>query len=238
MYAWKPASRDQLDLRRERQQALDEVAYLIEQRFYDNDDLKNFTQMVQASADGIEPQLTGVVLQAKAGIVDVLDNFSRLQTEMASVQTNGIGLDTDIKKYDNYLELQKPFDPDGYSDAVLLFKKGSYKESIDSFKKLLKKKPPYFLQDNIHFGIGTSYYKLKKMKQAEKIFAMIVNKYPEGDKWPTAYVMMGLIYNETGRKSKAIYELQRALGKHMRPKNRVLVERLLALIQQDSYAGS
>lgn len=238
MYAWKPAGRKALALRREKQQRLDEIAYLIEQRFYDNEDLQGGVQIVQASANSVEPQLRSIALQAKAGIVNVLDNFKRIKTEMASIQTTGLGLDADFKKYDKYLELQKPFNPDEYSDAVLLFKKGAYKESIKSFKKLLEKKPPYFLLDNIHFGIGTSYYKLKKYKKAAKTFDMIAAKYPNGDKWPTAYVMLGLIYNETSRKSKAIYELQRALSKYMKPKDRKLMEKLLVLIQQDSYAGS
>ncbi len=238
MYAWKPASRKELSLRREKQQTLDEIAYLIEQRFYDNEDLIGGVQMIQASAKGVEPQLTNVVFQARNGIVDVLNDFKRIKTEMASIQTTGLGLDADFKKYDKYLELQKPFDPDEYSEAVLLFKKGSYKESIKSFQKLLEKKPPYFLLDNIHFGIGTSYYKLKKFKKAAKTFDMIAAKYPNGDKWPTAYVMLGMVYNETSRKSKAIYELQRALAKYMKPKDRKLIEKLLVLIQKDNYAGS
>jgi TolA-binding protein len=238
MYAWKPAGRKELVLRREKQQNLDEIAYLIEQRFYENEDLGDGVQIIQASANSVERQLQRIALQTKAGIIDVLGNFNRIKTEMASVQTTGLGLDADFKKYDRYLELQKPFDPERYSDAVLLFKKGAYKESIKSFKKLLKMKPPYFLLDNIHFGIGTSYYKLKKYKKAEKTFDMIATKYSNGDKWPTAYVMMGLIYNETSRKSKAIYELQRALAKYMKPKDRKLMEKLLVLIQQDNYAGS
>ncbi len=238
MYAWKPATRKELALRRERQQTLDEIAYLIEQRFFDNEDLREGLQIVQASANSVEPQLKGVVLQAKSGILNVLDDFKRIKTEMASVKTTGLGLDADFKKYDRYLELQKPFDPDEYSEAVLLFKKGDYKNSIKSFKKLLKKKPPYFLMDNIHFGIGTSYYKLKKYDKAAKTFDLIASKYPNGDKWPIAYVMLGMVYNETSRKSKAIYELQRALAKYMRPKDRKLIEKLLVLIQKDNYAGS
>ena len=50
--------------------------------------------------------------------------------------------------------------------------------------------------------------------------------------------MIGLIYNETSRKSKAIYELQRALVKNMKPEDRKLVERLLVIIQNDGFAGS
>jgi TolA-binding protein len=238
IYAWKAAGRKELMLRRERQQAFDEFAYLVEQRFFDNEDLRSQVQLVNESASRLEPQLSSITLQAKTEIVGILNDFKRLTTEMASVQTSGLDLDADIKKYDKYLELQKPFDPDGYADAVLLFKKGDYKKSISSFKKLLEKKPPYFILDNIHFGIGTSYYKLKEMDKAAKKFNYIVEKFPNGDKWPTAYVMMGLIYNGNGRKSKAIYELQLALDKYMKPKNRQLIERMLTLIQTDTYAGS
>ena len=98
IYAWKPASRKDLMLRREQQQDLDEIAYLIEQRFFDNEDLRNQAQIVQASALGVEPQLKSVVLQAKTGIIDILKDFKQLKTEMASVETTGFGLDADMKK--------------------------------------------------------------------------------------------------------------------------------------------
>jgi TolA-binding protein len=238
MHAWDPPGENELRLRRIRQRDMDAVAVDIEKLFIiDNDLSKEESAMLAALAatdqslrtmeSAINEKTVGVgktVDEKRAAIDELKDSVKKAETEV-----------DDIK----HPKPPKKLAPEYYNGAILLYKQGRFDKSIAEFETALGEKPPHFLMDNIHFGIGSAYYRLHKWKQATNHFHLVLDKYGEGDKWPASHVMLALIYNIIGEKSKAVYQLETALEKNIPDDTRKLIERILPVVRQvDSHGTS
>jgi TolA-binding protein len=121
-----------------------------------------------------------------------------------------------------------------YNSAMKNFRDGKYKKSLKKFLTLVKQSPPLFLQDNIHFGLGSVYYRLKRYGKATKHFQKILNEYAQGDKRFVSYFMLGMIHNLQGEKSRAMYLLEEALSNKPPEKIQNSIHRLINIINDDS----
>ncbi|MFQ5716380.1 MAG: tol-pal system YbgF family protein [Nitrospinales bacterium] len=231
MHAWSPPSEEVLEARRNRQIRLDQITLEIENLFLLHDDLEKEYLALLAALQALLSKLASMEPRAKEKITVVDERIKRLQSELAGIETSSEQLGDSIA---GLKSIKRPlrFSAQQYSAAVAFFKEGKYERSLTQFKAVLKRHPPRFVLDNVHFGIGSSYYKLNKLAAALKSFKTIVDQYPTGDKWPGAYMMMGVTYNALGQKSQALYFLEKALERHLPDPSRRLVERLLTVIQE------
>ena len=118
------------------------------------------------------------------------------------------------------------------------FSEENYRVSIYFFKKLLSQNPPKFLEDNIHFGIGSSYFRLKNYKKAISHFQKNIDDFKMGDKLFNSYAMLGIIYNLEGEKSRALYLLDEALKTNPPKKINPLLQRLIKNINENAGYAS
>jgi tetratricopeptide (TPR) repeat protein len=126
------------------------------------------------------------------------------------------------------------FSSANYNAAMKAFSQGHYKTSLRLFDKLIKQNPPRFLEDNIHFGMASSFYRLKKYFQAQKHFKKILDDFQMGDKRFNSYVMLGIIHNLQGEKSRALYLLNEALSNNPPERMKPLINRLIMNINEES----
>jgi len=126
------------------------------------------------------------------------------------------------------------FSTANYNAAMKAFSQGQYKISLGLFNKLIKQNPPRFLEDNIHFGLGSSYFRLKKYSRAQKHFQKILDDFKMGDKRFNSYVMLGVIHNLQGEKSRALYLLDEALSNNPPERMKPLISRLIKNINEES----
>ena len=98
---------------------------------------------------------------------------------------------------------------------------------------------PRSLEDNIQFGIGSAYYKLKQYPAAINYLDSVIKKYPGQDKWLVAHVLLGMIYGIDGQKSKSMYILEKALKSNPPDNIRKILDRLITITQEENfYANS
>ncbi len=102
--------------------------------------------------------------------------------------------------------------PADYKKAHDAYVKGRYDESILLFQNYAVKNPPVHLQDNIHYWVGASYFKLDMHDDAIKQFETVINKYPRGNKIHDSRLMLGTVYHAKGDKARALDILESALN--------------------------
>ena len=90
-----------------------------------------------------------------------------------------------------------------------------------------------FLQDNIQFGMGSAYFRLKNYPKAKQHFQTILDNYAQGDKRFISYFMMGVIHNLQGEKSRAIFLLEEALEKNPPKKMQGMIHHLIEVINDE-----
>ncbi len=229
VYTWFPPSQEKLQARKLRQQHLDSIEVEVSQLYLNHENNIKLANRFEDRVDPWAPAISNwesrvqqeIVLQEKRGesAGRILDSVKK---EMAVVDQKL----EDFKK----VPPKSGFSYNDYVVAVGFFRDGKYKESIDTFKKVLAQRPPLALMDNIHFAISSSYYHLKEYKKTVFHLDKIIKKYPEGDKWHMSYVMLGLAYNALGQKSQAIYGLEEVLKKNPPTQIIKLVNRLRKLI--------
>jgi TolA-binding protein len=229
VYTWFPPSQEKLKARKIRQKQLDAIEGEMSKLYLNHE---NNLQLVDEFGNELDPWSPAVsnwegrfqqqiVIEEKKSEA-LAGSLDSLKKEKAVVDKKFAAMQT-VKR-------ETVFSYDDYKVAVGLFRDGKYDDSINTFKKVLSKNPPLPLMDNIHFAISSSYYHLKKYKEAITHLDQIINKYPEGDKWHMSYIMLGLIYNTLGQKSQAVYGLEEVLKKNPPTDIIRLVNRLRKLI--------
>ncbi len=237
MHVWDPPDKETLAKRRENQQYLDKLTSEIERLFIN-----------QASVSAQEETMDGLIRKADSNIRNSDSEFSsRINKEIARNQKMKEDLQNTRVKYDEQKErlrllseVKPPviFSSENYKLAMKAFSDGKYKASLKLFNGLIKQNPPNFLEDNIHFGIGSSFYRLKKFSNAKKYFQKVVDDYPMGDKLFNSYVMLGVIHNLQGEKSRALFLLDQALNSNPPERMKPLIKRLVANIGEDTGHAS
>lgn len=210
MHIWTPPSEEELAARHRRQQVLDAMSSDLEKLF-----------MRYAHTLGEEIILENLIAfqtpqhhQWNSRFEEDMQNIDAIhQGNVDELQKSGEAVALLKEELDAIRKRreERRFRPDEYQLAIRLFRDARYAESIAVFNRVLATEFPPNLHDNILFGLGSNYYRLRDYKKAKSYFDPIVEEHPSTDKWLVAHAMLGMIYNLDGQKSRALWILQKAL---------------------------
>lgn len=234
MHIWNPPTEDELESRRAMQIYLDGIERDIEKLFLSHEETLLLEENLRAGVLATPSRIDRIESNLSPRIEDESTRHEKMESELASVKSS---LDTTRAELEKTRQsmIVIPFSEKDYIGAIRLFRDGHYKKSAELFKTSLSQKPPRSIIDNIYFGLGASYYKMKKDSQAIAQFNQVLENYQDGDKWYISSLMLGFIHNRNSDKSKAIYVLHQALKKNPPESVRVLIDRLLHLIEEGTY---
>lgn len=233
MHAWQPPDEVALSARRSNQLRLDDLTAEIEVLFVNHSALTDQELALFNSTNKIDPKINEMDSSYNRSIESERERKNRMEKDLELSKTGFLDAEERLRK----LMAVKPpimFPVSDYNFAMKKFSKGKFKESLELFFKLNKQKPPLFLQDNIQFGIGSAYYRLKKYSKAKKHFHNVLGRYPQGDKNFISYFMLGVIHNLQGEKSRAIFLLEEALEKNPPGKMRNMINHLIRIVNDES----
>jgi TolA-binding protein len=237
MHAWEPPDAETLAKRIEKQEYLDKLTSEIERIFINHASLvdqgaaiHNLTRQTDEKIRRIDKefssQINKEIQRSKTMLSDLKETQEKIKQAEASLKKRAKTLQPVI------------FSSENYNAAMKAFSQGKYKISIELFKKLITQNPPKFLEDNIHFGLGSSYFRLKKNSQAKLHFQKIIDDFQLGDKRFNSYVMLGIILNLQGEKSRALYLLDEAFNNNPPERMKPLISRLINNISEEPSNAS
>lgn len=226
MNAWYPPDEEALQLRRGNQVYLDEMSAAMKKLFDTYADILGDEIILENLIRRFSPDME----QLEAGFTQSLNEQKikneTLYKEVQTLHASLGGLKTEIDRLQK-LHSEKAFYEDDYRAAILLFRDGKYLRSLGKFKKVKKSNYPSFLKDNILFGLGSNYFKLKKFPKAIRYFEKIIDHHPAGDKWLAAHAVLGTIYGIQGDFDKAVRYFENALKQNPSEDLRNTLTRLL-----------
>jgi TolA-binding protein len=232
MNTWNPPDTETLAKRRENQVHLDKITSEIERIFINHASLVK----QESSIDDLTRQTDEIIRRSDKEFSDQINKEIQrskiMQTDLKETQEKIKQAEARLKKQSKIIP-PVIFSSAYYKKAMKAFSQGKYKISIEFFKKLIKQKPPNFLEDNIHFGLGSSYFRLKKYSQAKKHFQKILDDFKMGDKLFNSYVMLGIIHNLQGEKSRALYLLDEAFNNNPPERMKPLISSLIKNISEE-----
>ncbi len=237
MHVWEPPDEETLARRRENQQYLDNLTGEIERLFI------NHASIVQqeSTMDDLTRKTDANIRKTDRDFSNQINNeLERNKKMRADLQETRVKYEAQKEMLKKLSEIKPPiiFSSADYNTAMKAFSDGDYTKSIKKFKKLMLQNPPKFLEDNIHFGLGSSFYRLKKYDKAKMHFQKIIDDFEMGDKRFNSYAMLGVIHNLKGEKSRALYLLDEALSSNPPEKIKPLLKRLIKNINDDSAHAS
>ena len=237
MHVWTPPNETTLAERRQTQQDLDKLAKEVESLFINQDSLE---QQEASMVELISKTDSDIKSYEKKFSNEISKEIDRSKTMKSDLITAHAEYEVQKKKLKRLSRVKPPviFSTADYNSAMKAFSEGKYSASLKLFNKLGKQNPPIFLQDNIHFGMGSSYYRLKKYPMARKHFQKIIDDYSMGDKRFNSYVMLGIIDNMQGEKSRALYLLNEALSKNPPERMKPMIDHLINSISKESANAS
>jgi tetratricopeptide (TPR) repeat protein len=232
MYAWDPPDAETLAKRRENQEHLDKITSEIERIFINHASLVK----QELSTYDLTRQTDEKIRRSDKEFSDQIDKEIKrskiMQTDLKETQEKIKQAEARLKKQTKIIP-PVIFSSAYYKMAMKAFSQGKHKISIEFFNKLIKQKPPKFLEDNIHFGLGSSYFRLKKYSQAKKHFQKILDDFQMGDKRFNSYVMLGIIHNLQGEKSRSLYLLDEAFNNNPPERIKSLISSLIKNISEE-----
>jgi TolA-binding protein len=238
MHVWDPPDAETLAKRRENQEHLDKLTNEIERLFINQSSL----DQQGVTMDDLTRKTDAKIRRSEKDFTDQIDKEidrnRKMQSDLKETQANLEQAEKNLKKRAKIIP-PVIFSSTNYNAAMKAFSQGQYKISLKLFNKLIKQNPPKFLEDNIHFGLGSSYFRLKKYLEAQKHFQKILDDFKMGDKRFNSYVMLGVIHNLQGEKSRALYLLDEALSNNPPVKMKPLISRLIRNINEEpSHAAN
>jgi TolA-binding protein len=235
MYVWNPPHEYELELRRDRQEALDGISNEVEILSINQQDIRRESQTFDSSLKQSLQKTEALEKELQAKI-----KFQKLQQQQLKVALGQLNISHDLLKSRVFtLEAmrsrpRKKFSKRDYTAAINYLRDGKLKQSMHKFNVALHANPPFALKDNIHFGLASVFYKLRKYSKAIKHLEAIKNKYPKGDKWLMSHVMLGIIHNIKGEKSRALYILDQALKQNPPDSIKRTIDLMMKKIQEES----
>ena len=237
MHVWNPPDEETLAKRRETQKHLDNLTNEIERLFVNQSSLDKQELAMDELVRRTDANINSFEKEFSDQIAKEIDQNQKMQSDLKEARTKYEEQKERLRKLS---EVKPPviFSTANYKTAMKAFSDGKYSASLKLFNNLRNQNPPIFLQDNIHFGLGSSYYRLKKYPSARKHFQKIIDDYSMGDKRFNSYVMLGIIHNLQGEKSRALYLLNEALSKNPPERMKPLINRLIDSINEESAHAS
>jgi TolA-binding protein len=226
MHAWKPPDSETLIKRRENQEHLDKLTSEIERIFINHASLIKQEEVIYNLTRQTDEKIRRSYKEFSGQVNKEIQRSKTMQFNLKETEEKIEQAESRLK---NRAKISQPviFSSANYKAAMKAFSQGKYKISIKIFNKIIKQNPPKFLEDNIHFALGSSYYRLKKFSQAKKHFQKILDDFQMGDKIFNSYVMLGIIHNLHGEKSRALYLLDEALNSNPPQRMKLFISRLI-----------
>jgi len=243
MHLWVPPSDADIAMRRKRLTKLLRVSVEVDKVAL------NF-RSVQEEGDSFANSVAAVNSRVNYINDEALDRVNRKKKKSDRLKRDTKNIETSIKKakYDirqlekvpvaRAVRARRAGYKSHYRKAIHLFRNGKYEKSVKYFLRALSGNHPRYLEDNIQFGIGCAYYKLKQYSSAIKRLDLVIRKYPGQDKWLSAHVLLGMIYGLDGQKSKSMYILEKALKSDPPLNIRKVLERIIVITQEDDFYAS
>ena len=232
MHTWEPPDAETLSKRRENQQHLDKLTSEIERIFINHDSLVKQGSTIQDLTRQTDEKILRSDKEFSDQINKEIQRSKTMQTDLKQTQEKIKQADARLKKRSKIIS-PIIFSSSNYNAAMKAFSQGQYRISLRLFNNLIQQNPPTFLKDNIHFGLGSSYFRLKKYSQAQKHFQKILDDFQMGDKRFNSYVMLGIIHNLQGEKSRALYLLDEALSNNPPERMKPLISSLIRNINEE-----
>ena len=232
MHAWEPPDSETLAKRRENQEYLDKITREIESFFIDHASLVKQGEYMDDLTRQMEDKIRRSDKEFSGKINKEIQRSKTMQSDLKETQEKIEQAKTRLKKRAKIIP-PVIFSSANYTAAMKAFSQGKYNISIELFNKLIKQNPPNFLEDNIHFGLGSSYFRLKKFSQSKKHFQKILDDFQMGDKRFNSYVMLGIIHNLQGEKSRALYLLDEAFNNNPPERMKPLINSLIKNISEE-----
>ena len=218
MHVWNPPDKEKIEIRRRNQEYLDNLTGEIERLFVNHASLSQEELKLDEKIRKINYQISQTEKELSIQIGKELERNKKMRADLNSARAKYIVQKELLREL---TKVKKPiiFSSNNYNSAMKAFSEGKYTKSLKLFNKLLSQNPPKFLADNILFGIGSSYFKLKNYQKAKTHFNKIITEFKSGDKSFNSYAMLGLIHNLEGEKSRALFLLDEALKSN--PPNKI-----------------
>ena len=231
-HSWYPPDETVLSARRADQIWLDDLTQEIEILFVNHASFSNRELALFESMNQINPKIDSMNSYYGQQIESEHERKMRMQKDLEMSKVGFIAAEARLK---NIMAVTPPtiFSIADYNSAMKSFRDGQFEKSLKLFLKLKKQNPPLFLQDNIQFAMGSANFRLKKYVTATKHFQKILDSYAQGDKRFISYFMLGIIHNRQGKKSRAIFLLEEALGKNPPKKMRNMIHRLIKVVNDE-----
>ena len=226
MNTWYPPDEEELQLRRENQVYLDEMSAAMKKLFDTYVDILGDEIILENLIRGFSPNLKQLEADFIRDLIEQELKNEALKKEVQTLQTSLGGIKTEIDRIQKQRD-EMIFREDDYRAAILLFRDGKYLRSLGKFNKVLKSKYPSSLKDNILFGLGSNYFKLKKFSKAIRYLKNIIDNHSQGDKWLASHAVLGTIYAIQGDSRKAARYFKNALKQNPSEDLRHILNRLL-----------
>jgi len=233
MYVWSPPDEHELSLRKTRQEMLDSISRDVEILFLKHQGVDQQTQAFDSKIKQVETNAESFEADFQTRIRFQKKQQEQLKHELAKLNIDQKFLKSRFTTLTVMRSRPKPkiFSRKVYTAAINFLKNGQFKRSMHNFNVALQSNPPRNLKDNIHFGLATAFYKLRKYSKAIQQLDAIRKYYPKGDKWYMSYVMLGVIHNQKGEKSRALFILNEALEKNPPQNIKKMIDLMLRKIQ-------
>ena len=234
MYVWNPPDEYELEMRRQRQKMLDgvskeiDILYLKQQGLY---------QQSQTFDDNLKQSI--LKTESFERDLQVINLFQKKQQQQLRIALDQLNISHKLLK-SRLVSLEamrfrpKKFSQGDYTAAIRYLRDGKLKQSMHKFNVALHSNPPGSIKDNIHFGLATVFHKLRKYSKAIKHLESIRKNFPKGDKWYMSHIMLGIIHNIKGEKSRALYILNQALEKNPPDSIKRTIDLMMNKIQEES----
>ena len=184
IHVWNPPDEYELNKRRNRQDMLDDISREL--------DILNLKQQgLEQQTQTFDHNLKQSFLRAESleTAVQARIHFEKKQQELLKSTLDQLNLSQNILK-SRFTTLEamrskpkKVFSRNDYTTAIKYLKDGKLKQSMHKFNVALHSNPPFSLKDNIHFGLASVLFKLRKYSEAIKHLEAIRKNHPKGDKW-------------------------------------------------------
>lgn len=165
---------------------VEEIEYLINRK------LAKYEQDGQQRQQGLDDaNLSLAKIEKRIGQLEQYLSLERKETK-AGQPVAGIPVANAVKS-----------DKQLYDDAYKAFNDGQMDKSRQGFLKLIASHPKSGYADNAQFWIGESYYREKWYERAILEYQTVVEKYPKGNKVPSAMHKQGMAFLKIGDTSNA-----------------------------------
>ncbi|MCF8069968.1 MAG: tol-pal system protein YbgF [Desulfobacterales bacterium] len=157
--------------------------------------------------DGMDKNRADRMAQLEQNISAIKDRMIRLEKyldmddSMATVSQSVAGTEA----------VKELTESETYNLAKNAYDKKDFDAARDGFKAFLKKFPGSQNADNAQFWLGEIYYSEKWYEKAILEYQVVVEKYPKGNKVPSALLKQGLSFFQLGDNSNAILILKEQL---------------------------